>query len=52
MMMLMDKNAKEKGELGLTRLDQWSELVVNFLSMTITSTPDDLQEVCCQESTL
>ncbi|KAF2182663.1 hypothetical protein K469DRAFT_521251, partial [Zopfia rhizophila CBS 207.26] len=36
MMMLMDKDAKEDGELDLTRFDKWSDLAVNFLSMTIT----------------
>lgn len=45
MMMLMDKDAKENGELRLTRLDQWSELAVEFLTMTMTSTPNRLQQV-------
>jgi len=47
-MKLMDKDAKENGELGLTRIDQWSELAVNFLSMTT----NNLKQVCFQDSAL
>jgi hypothetical protein len=51
MMVVMDKKKKETDELtdelNLTRLNQWSELAMNFLSMTTKMTLNDLKEVCC-----
>ncbi|KAJ4329676.1 hypothetical protein N0V95_010167 [Ascochyta clinopodiicola] len=40
--MLMDKFAKEQGEITVGQPHKWSEMAVNFLSSTCTSTPDVL----------